>query len=85
VEEMTIEWPDVDVVERQAAIQPPVLEARLTKCPRKLYDLWKEYGFGYAGCKPANECILKERGWNRFKYYMSNVFWSQVGEMVQGG
>jgi hypothetical protein len=32
---------------------PVVLQARLTKCPRSLCDLWKEYVFGFSGCKPA--------------------------------
>ena len=30
---------------------PIVLQARLTKCPRSLYDLWKEFLFGFQGCK----------------------------------
>jgi hypothetical protein len=29
--------------------------ARLSKCPRSLYDLWKEYEFGFHGCKAAKD------------------------------
>jgi hypothetical protein len=32
---------------------PGALVAKLIKCPWTLYDLWKEYIFGFAGHKPA--------------------------------
>ena len=40
---------DMDVPD----VVPVVLEACLTKCPKTLHDLWKEYEFGFCGCKPA--------------------------------
>ena len=45
---------------------PVVLEACLTKCPKTLYDLWKEYEFGFRGCKPANDWTAAEQGRDKF-------------------
>jgi hypothetical protein len=64
---------------------PLVLQARLTKCPRSLYDLWKEYEFGFQGCKPAKDWTASERGKDRFKYYKRNIFWVQVSDMIRAG
>ena len=64
---------------------PVVPVAKLSKCPRSLYDLWKEYEFGFHGCKAAKDWNALERGADRFKYYKRNVFWVQVSEMVWAG
>jgi hypothetical protein len=53
---------------------PVVLEARLTKCLRSLYDLWKEFEFGFSGCKEEKNWTDEERGKGSFKYYKRNVF-----------
>ena len=64
---------------------PVVPVAKLSKCPRSLFDLWKEYAFGFHGCKAAKDWNASERGADRFKYYKRNVFWVQVSEMVRAG
>jgi hypothetical protein len=64
---------------------PVVPVAKLSKCPRSLFDLWKEYEFGFHGCKAAKDWNASERGADRFKYYKRNVFWVQVSEMVRAG
>ena len=64
---------------------PVVPVAKLSKCPRSLYDLWKEYEFGFHGCKAAKDWNASERGADRFKYYKRNVFWVQVSKMVRAG
>ena len=53
---------------------PVVLQARLIKCSCSLYDLWKEFEFGFQGCKPAKEWTASERGKDCFKYYKRNFF-----------
>jgi hypothetical protein len=65
--------------------QAVVLEARLTRCPKTLHDLWKEYEFGFSGCKPAKDFIANERGKDRYNYYRRNVFWTQVSLMIRAG
>ena len=61
------------------------MEARLVCCPRILHDLWKEFEFGYSGCKPAKEWPTVEHGRDRFNYYRRNVFWTQVSLMIRTG
>lgn len=41
--------------------QGVMLENRLTRCPKTLHDLWKEFEFGYTGCKQAKDFTSKER------------------------
>ncbi len=36
--------------------------AKLSKCSQNLYDLWKEYEFGFNGCKAAKDWNSSERG-----------------------
>ena len=64
---------------------PVVPVAKLSKCPRSLYDLWKEYEFGFHGCKPAKDWTATERGRDKFKYYRQNVVWKKICELVCGG
>ena len=61
------------------------MEARLLRCPRTLHDLWKEFEFGFSGCKPAKEWTTVEHGRDRFNYYRRNVFWMKVSELVRAG
>ena len=74
-----------DEVMEDVTAQGVVLEARLTRCPKTLHDLWKEYEFGFSGCKPAKDVTSNERGKDRYNYYRRNVFWSQVSLMVRAG
>ena len=74
---------DMDVDE--PAIVPVVLETRLMKCPKTLHDLWKEYKFGFHGCKPAKDWTSTERGRDKFKYYRWNIVWKKICELVRGG
>ena len=60
--------------------QAPI--AQLSKCPRNLHDLWREYEFGFAGYKAAKDFTSRERGAYKYKYYRRNVFWSKVNEHV---
>jgi len=32
-----------------------VVETKLTKCPKTLHDLWKEYDVVFTGFKPAKD------------------------------
>ena len=64
---------------------PVVLQARLTKCPRSLHDISKEYSFGFAGCNPAKDWTGAERGKDCFKCYNRNVFCVQVSQMIRAG
>ena len=62
------------------------LTAVLTKHPRTLHDLWREYEFGSPGHKPAKEFTAAERGGkNKNIYYMRKFLWSKVAEMVRSG
>jgi len=74
----------MEVVEDEQ-VSHMVLEPRLTRCPRSLHDLWKEYAFGFSGFKPAKDWTSRERGADRFNYYRRNVFWMQVVMMVRSG
>ena len=38
-----------------------VIEAELTKCPKTLHDLWKEYEFVFSDLKPAKDWTASER------------------------
>jgi hypothetical protein len=64
---------------------PVVMEAKLTKCPKTLHDLWKEFEFGFSGLKPAKDWTAAERGRDKYKYYRRNVVWQKVSELVRGG
>ena len=64
---------------------PVAVEAKLTKCPKTLHDLWKEFEFGFSGLKPAKDWTAAERGRDKYKYYRRNVVWQKVSELVRGG
>jgi hypothetical protein len=55
------------------------------KCPKTLYDLWKEFMFGYAGNKPAKDFTSHERGECRHVYSKRNVVWSTIVRMIDAG
>ena len=49
--EASEEGKEEEALMRANAMRPVGLEARLLHCPRSLHDLWKEFEFGYSGCK----------------------------------
>ena len=59
--------------------------ARLSKCPRSLYDLWKEYVTGFSGNKPARDFNASERGACRFVYARRNYVWQLVVKLIRMG
>lgn len=62
-----------------------VLLPRLSKTPRSLYDLWKEYMFGFSGNKPAKDFTRAERGAVRSTYSRRNHAWETIARMVRAG
>jgi hypothetical protein len=75
---------DLQMVETVVG-RPRVLVARLSKCPKTLYDLWKEYMFGFSGNKPAKDFTRSERGACRYNYSKRNVVWQTIIELVKAG
>ena len=59
--------------------------AKLSKCPRSLYDLWKEYVTGFSGNKPARDFTSSERGARRFVYAKRNHVWQLVVKLTRMG
>lgn len=59
--------------------------ATLTKNPRDLYTLWKEYEFGVGGRKPARQFTSIERGKCKYTYSKRKVIWNVIDRMVRGG
>jgi hypothetical protein len=72
-------------------VDPPVatgdrpLIAKLSKCPKTLHDLWREYEFGLDGYKPAKDFTPAERGADKTKYCRRNNFWVIVSELIRAG
>ena len=58
---------------------------KLSKNPRDLYTLWKEYQFGLHGQKPAKDYTTAERGANKCNYCRRKRFWSVVELMIRQG
>ena len=58
---------------------------RLSKCPRDLFVLWREWEQGISGAKPAKQFTNTERGANKFTFLRRRVFWDCVEEMVRRG
>ncbi|KAG1689229.1 hypothetical protein DVH05_002723 [Phytophthora capsici] len=59
--------------------------ASLSKRPRDLFELWREFEFGLNGEKPAKEFTRSERGANKFAYSRRKVFWDAVAYLVRAG
>ena len=57
----------------------------MSKCPRSLYDLWKEYVTGFSGNKPARDFNSSERGACRFVYAKRNHVWQLVVKLTRMG
>lgn len=58
---------------------------KLSKTPRDLYILWKEYEFGLDGQKPAKDYTSAERGANKFIYCRRKKLWNLVELMIRRG
>ena len=58
---------------------------RLSKCPRDLWVLWKEWEQGLGGGKPAKAFTQTERGANKFSFSRRRVFWDLVEGMLRRG
>ncbi|KAH9150675.1 hypothetical protein AeRB84_006523 [Aphanomyces euteiches] len=54
----------------------------LSKRPRDLYDLWREYEFGLGGSKPPKEFTAKERGACKWIYSTRLAFWKLVTALI---
>ena len=51
--------------------------ARLSTCPRSLYELWR--------CKAAKDFTEMERCAYKAKYYWRNIVWKKVSELIRAG
>ncbi|CAK4569645.1 unnamed protein product [Aphanomyces euteiches] len=60
-------------------------KAVLSRRPRDLFDLWKEYEFGLAGSIPARMFSAKERGASKFVYCFRLQFWRLVESVLDRG
>ena len=56
--------------------------AKLSKCPKNLHLLWREYEFGLDGQKAAKNFTPEERGKNKFSYSRRKVFWDAINVVV---
>jgi hypothetical protein len=55
------------------------LRACLSKCPRTLHDLWREWTDGLEGNKPASQIKRSERGGKmRYVYHNRKVVWDVI-------
>jgi hypothetical protein len=59
--------------------------ASLSKRPRDLFELWKEYEFGTGRSKPAKDFTARERGTCKCVYSLRMNFWSQVERLIRRG
>jgi hypothetical protein len=64
----------------------PTKAAELSRKPKDLYDLWKEYTHGLEGSKAASEFNPRERGGkNKDKYCRRKNFWDTVERLLAKG
>jgi hypothetical protein len=61
------------------------LGQKLSKGPRNLYVLWREFDVGLDGGKAARDFTSSERGANRYAYSRRKVFWDAVAGLLQMG
>ena len=71
----------------QAGPMREVSRATLSKLPRHLLTLWREYMFGLHGRKPARLFTTEERNRKEIKqlYYRRNVIWQLMEKQVRFG
>jgi Transcriptional activator of glycolytic enzymes len=62
-----------------AGREPAQLRAGLSKCPRSLHDLWREWTDGLDGNKPASQLKVSERGGKmRYVYHNRKFAWDVI-------
>lgn len=76
---------DAEGEERRGGRAPIPFVATLSRCPRDLYILWREFEFGIGGRKPARHFTRFERGRVRVVYSKRKLVWSTIDRMVRGG
>ncbi len=57
----------------------------LYKKSKDLYIVWKEWGLGLDGVKPARDFTPRERGVDKFTYCWCKAFWDAVIRMIAHG
>jgi len=57
----------------------------LSKRPKDLFELWREFEHGIGGSKPARLFTSRERGASSFTYSLRMSFWSVIQSMVRRG
>ena len=62
----------------EVGLQPPVAMVELSRRPKSLEALWKEYMDGIDGNKPARDYTPAERGANKCLYSRRKVFWDCI-------
>ena len=67
------------------AVVRPALVADLSKRPKFLHDLWKEWIVGSTGKKAAKDFTSAERGAHKSIYSLRKVFWEKIAELVRAG
>ena len=72
-------------VEDDAQEETPRRPSRLSKRPKDLFLLWKEYQFGLEGNKPARDFSPDERGKDAYTYCFRKNFWEVVATMIRSG
>jgi hypothetical protein len=63
----------------------PVLGLGLSKRPRDLYVLWREFEVGLDGGKPVRDYTPSERGANRYTFSQHKNYWDAVGSLLIKG
>jgi hypothetical protein len=73
---------------RSCVAAPPTtahMVLRLSKCPRDLWVLWKEWDLGLGGEKPAKAYTPAKWGVNKFFFLCRKVLWDTVKGMIRRG
>ena len=58
---------------------------KLSRNPKDLYTVWKEWEFGLNGTKAARDFTIRERGANRFAFSRRKNVWDAVIRMIAHG
>jgi hypothetical protein len=73
------------VLAATAAPQGRPVASYLSKCPRILFILWREWEQGIAGGKPAKLYSHRERGANKSTFSRRRIFWDLVEDLILRG
>jgi hypothetical protein len=61
------------------------LGQKMSKQPKYLYVLWREFNVGLQGGKAVRDFTSRERGANRYAYSHCKYFWDAVAGLLQMG